>query len=147
MPSSARIAEAVAAFRRGELSCARALAEAQLQRDGESADAHHLLGLIECREGRPDQGVGHLRAAVAAQPDNTAFRVMLSRALIDAGRPREALEAAVPPNDASPAAIALWHARAEAAQAADDHAAAAEAWAVLCAARGDEWRSWANYGN
>ena len=144
---NSRITEALAAFRRGELARARALANAQLEEERGPPEIDHLLGLIECREGRLERGVGHLRAAVDAQPGNAAFRVMLARALIDAGRPEEALDVAAAPRDTSPAAIALWHTRAEAAQAVADHAAAAEAWQVLCAARPDDWRSWANYGD
>ena len=144
MSSNARIAEALAAFRRGDIDRARALATAQLEDQQGPPEVNHLLGLIECRAGRLDSGIGHLAAALDAQPDNAAFRVMLARALLDAGRPAEALDAAVAPKDMSPAAIALWHSRAEAAQAAGNHAAAAEAWAVLCTARPDDWRSWAN---
>src|SRR5215213_1577571 len=147
MPTNARVAEALAAFKRGELGRAQALAKAQLDAEQGPAEAHHLLGLIECRQGQLDSGVGHLRAAVDAQPDNPAFRVMLARALVDGGRPQEALDVASAPRDTSPAAIALWHARAEAAQAAASFAAAAEAWKVLCAARPDDWRSWASYGD
>lgn len=146
MQPNSRIAEALAAFRRGELGRARALGQAELEADRAPPDIHHLLGLIDCREGRMDSGVAHLRAALDAQPDNPAFRVMLARALIDAGRPQEALGVAEAPKDASPAAIALWHARAEAAQAVGDHATAAEGWKVLSAARTDDWRGWANYG-
>ena len=72
---------------------------------------------------------------------------MLTRALIDAGRAQEALDVAAAPKDTSPAALALWHARAEAAQAVADHSAAAEAWQLLCTARPDDWRAWANYGD
>ncbi len=136
----------MAAFRRGDLARARALAKAQIDAEQGPPDVHHLLGLIECREGRLEAGIGYLRSAVDAQPDNIAFRVMLGRALADAARPQEALDVAIPPKDASPAGLALWHVRAEAAQAAGDHAAAAEAWKILCAARPDDWRGWANYG-
>ena len=146
MQANSRTAEAIAAFRRGELDRARALAVAQIAAENGPPDIHHLLGLIECRQGRVASGVDHLRVAVEAQPDNTAFRVMLARALNDAGRPAEALDAATAPKDSSPAAIALWHTRAEAAQAAGNHAVAAEAWKILCAARPEDWRSWANYG-
>jgi tetratricopeptide (TPR) repeat protein len=144
---NSRISEALAAFRRGELARARALAKAQLDAERGPPEVDHLLGLIDCREGRLESGVGHLRAAVDAQPDNAAFRVMLTRALIDAGRAQEALDVAAAPKDMSPAALALWHARAEAAQAVADHSAAAEAWQLLCTARPDDWRSWANYGD
>ena len=147
MQGNSRISEALAAFHRGELDRARALAQAELDAGRGAPEAYHLIGLIECREGRPERGVSHLRAALDGQPGNAAFRVMLARALIDAGRPRDALEAAAAPKDSSPAAIALWHARAEAAQAAGEHSAAAEAWTILCAARPDDWRGWANCGD
>lgn len=144
---NSRVAETLAAFRRGDLARARALAEAQLDGQRGPPEIHHLLGLIDCREGRLNNGIGHLRAALEAEPDNAAFRVMLARALVDAGRHAEALEIAAAPRDSSPPALALWHVRAEAAQAAGEHAEAAEAWAILCTARPDEWRSWANYGD
>lgn len=146
MQGSSRVAEALAAFRRGELGRARALAEAQLAAEQGPPEAHHLLGLIDCRESRIESGIEHLRAALDAQPANPAFRVMLARALIDAARPQEALEVAEAPAETSPAAIALWHARAEAAQTAGNHSVAAEAWKVMCAVRPEDWRSWANYG-
>jgi tetratricopeptide (TPR) repeat protein len=141
------MSEALAAFRRGELGRARALAQAQLDEERGPPEVNHLLGLIDCREGRLESGVGHLRAAVEAQPDNVAFRVMLARALIDADRAQEALEVAEAPKETGPAALALWHARAEAAQAVADHSTAAEGWHMLCAARPEDWRSWANYGD
>jgi len=137
----------MAAFKRGEFDRARALAKAQLHAEQGPPDVHHLLGLIECREGRMESGIAHLRAALDAQPDNAAFRVMLARALTDIGRPSDALEVAAAPKDTSAAAIALWHARAEAAQLAEEPALAAEAWQILCAARPDDWRSWANFGD
>ena len=107
----------------------------------------HLLGLVDCREGRLAAGVERLRNAVEAEPDNPAYRVMLVRALNDSGRHEEALAIADPPAGTSPPELALWHARAEAAQALGRHAEAADAWRLLCAARPDDWRAWANYGD
>lgn len=147
MQPNSRIAEALVAFKRGELARARALAQAQLEAEQGPPEVDHLLGLIECREGRMESGIAHLTAALDAQPDNAAFRVMLARALVDGGRPQEALEIAVAPREPSAEALALWHVRAEAAQAAGNHVAAAEAWSVVSAARPDDWRSWANYGD
>ncbi len=146
MQPNSRIAEAIAAFRRGDLDRARALAKAQIDDENGPPDVHHLLGLIECRQGRVESGVDHLRAAVDAQPANAAFRVMLARALNDSGRPAAALDAAPASKGTSAADMALWHVRAEAAQALGDHAAAAEAWKVLAVARPDDWRFPANYG-
>ena len=147
MQPNSRTAEAIAAFRRGDLYRARTLAVAQIAAENGPPDIHHLLGLIECRQGRVENGVDHLRTAVEAQPSNPAFRVMLARALNDAGRPAEALETATASKGTSAADIALWHVRAEAAQALGDHAAAAEAWNVLSVARPDDWHFWANYGD
>ena len=147
MQANSRIAEALAAFRRGDLGRARSLARAQLDDQQGPPDVHHLLGLIECREGRMESGVRHLSEALDAEPDNAAFRVMLARALADSGRSQEALDVAVAPAGTSPAEIALWHVRAEAAQATSRHGAAAEAWKILCAVRPDDWRAWANYGD
>jgi len=144
---NSRITEALAAFRHGDLGRARALARAQLDDEQGPPDVYHLLGLIDCREGRIESGVTHLREALDAEPGNAAFRVMLARALVDSGRAQDALEVAAAPTGTSPAEIALWHVRAEAAQAAGNHDAAAEAWKVLCAARPDDWRAWANYGD
>jgi tetratricopeptide (TPR) repeat protein len=143
---NSRTNEAIAAFRRGDLDRARTLAQAQLDASQGPADIQHLLGLVECRQGRVEEGIGHLRAALEAEPDNLAFRVMLARGLIDAEQPEEALRVAIAPKEASPAALALWHVRAEAAQALTDYSTAADAWKILCAARPGEWRSWANYG-
>jgi len=93
------------------------------------------------------EGAEHLRVAVEAEPENAAFRVMLARALVDGDRPQEALAAAGIPGDISPAGMALWHVRGEAAQAAGEYSAAAEAWQVVTTARPEDWRSWANYGD
>jgi len=145
--ANSRITEALAAFRRGDLVRARVLATAQLDAERGPPDVHHLLGLIDCREGRLETGVKHLRDALDSEPDNAAFRVMLARALVDSGRVQDALAVAAPQTGTSAAEIALWHVRAEAAQSIGRYEVAAEAWNVLCAARPDDWRAWANYGD
>ena len=73
MPSTARIAEALAAFRRGELDRARALAKAQLDAENGPAEADHLLGLIECREGRPERGLATSRPRSTHSPKTPPF--------------------------------------------------------------------------
>lgn len=145
--ATADLAEVQSAFKRGDLGRARAIAEARLAREPNLALLQHLLGLIHCRQGDMDSGVDCLRRASDGEPDNVVYRVMLARALIDSGRPDEALGIANPPTRTTPADLALWHARAEAAQALSDHESAAQAWHVLCTARPDDWRAWANYGD
>ena len=141
------LAEVQSAFKRGDLARARAIAEARLAREPDLPLLQHLLGLIHCRRGNMDAGIACLTRAVDGEPGNAAYRVMLARALTDSGRAEQALEIATPPGGTSPPELALWHARAEAAQKASDYASAAEAWRVLSSARPDDWRSWANYGD
>jgi tetratricopeptide (TPR) repeat protein len=141
-----KLADALAAFQQGDLERARTLAEALFETEAESPQLLHLLGLIDCRSGNLQGGVERLRRATDAEPDNVSFRVMFARALTDSGRADEALAIATLPTGTSPAELALWHARAEAAQACSNHAIAAPAWKVMCAARPTDWRAWANYG-
>jgi tetratricopeptide (TPR) repeat protein len=136
----------VAAFQRGELDQARRLAQSQLATDPGSARLRHLMGLIECRSGKLAEGVEWLRRASDAEPDNVGYRVMLARALVDAGKADEALHFANPQSATGPAELALWHARAEAADSAGKPDVAAEAWRVLALARQSDWRAWANLG-
>ena len=139
--------DALTAFRRGDLERARALAYEQLSAGAQSPQLHHLLGLIDCRSGHFESGVESLRRACEGEPDNVAFRVMLVRALVDAGKPADALEIARPRSGTSPAELALWHAGAEAASAIGAWAEAAEAWEKMCAAGLGGWRAWSNFGD
>jgi predicted Zn-dependent protease len=144
-PPQSDFNEALERFNSGDLSLARDAAERGLAA-GDDPRLHHLLGLIECRSGNPAGGVEWLRKASDAQPENVGFRVMLARALTDSGSPSEALEVAVPPPGTSPAELALWHTRAEAADAAGADEVSAEAWARFSSARPDDWRALGNYG-
>lgn len=142
-----RLAEAIAAYQQGQLDGARSLAQAQLEQTPQSPPLHHLLGLIECRLGDLASGVQWLRRAAVAEPGNAAFQLMLMRALVDAGRPEEALQVAPQPGGTGPADLAIWRARGEAADAAQDHGSAHAAWTVICAATPSDWRAWSNLGN
>jgi tetratricopeptide (TPR) repeat protein len=137
--------EAVDAFQRGDLDGARTVAERATASEP-SPQWHHLLGLINCRQGDARAGIEHLRIAVDAEPGNAAFKLMLMRALIDAGRADEALAMPEPPAIGSAAELALWQARAEAAEKASSSAAAAAAWQRIAAALPGDHRHWVNAG-
>lgn len=137
------LAEAIAAFQRGDLVTARALAEEELKAS-HSPQFQHLLGLIFCRQGDPQTGAKWLMEALGAEPSNDAYRVMAIRALLDAGRPSEAMAEARRPGGSTGADMALWHARAEAAEAIGDSASATEAWQVLCSVRANDAQVWRN---
>src|SRR5439155_16850990 len=142
-----RIDEALAAFQQGQLDRARELARKALENNPSSPELQHLMGLIECRSGQLKSGVEWLRRAAAAEPDNVGYRVMLARALVDSGRAAEALEVAQPPSGTSPAELALWHARAEAATAVEAWLEAGGAWSRRCAIRAGDWRALGNLAN
>jgi tetratricopeptide (TPR) repeat protein len=146
MTASPELKQALDAFNLGDLDRARALAERGLQQSP-SPQLQHLVGLIHCRLGNGEAGVDWLRRASHADPANVPFRVMLVRALVDSGRPAEALEAATPPSGNTPPELALWHARAEAAQATGDIEAAIQSWGSLCKAGVAQWRLWTSYAN
>lgn len=145
-PESPEFDHAVEAFRRGDLDRARTLAEAAVKRSP-TPERHHLLGLIWCRLGNPEAGAEHLGAAAEAEPENLAFKVMLARALVDAGRSAEVLAMPEPPIPQSAAALALWQARAEAADAGGNLDLAVVAWRTIAGAAPRDWRAWSNLGN
>src|SRR5207237_9831374 len=107
--------DAIAAFQRGDLERARELAQEQLAAEPQAPALQHLMGLIQCRMGELESGVEWLRRASGAEPDNVPYRVLLVRRLVDSGLAAEALDIAQPPSGMSPAELALWHVRAEAA--------------------------------
>ena len=141
--SQASVAAAVTAFRQGKLDRARSLAEEQLANGEQNGLLHHLLGLIDCRLGRFDSGVESLKRAVEADPRNIGYRIILARALIDTGNPREALAVAIPPSGTSAAELDLWKVRAEAAFRVGDRSTEADAWRAVCAARPRDVEAWA----
>ncbi len=134
---------AVEAFNRDDLKTARDIAERE-SRSSRSPRWRHLLGLIECRSGNFAAGVPHLLAAADGDPDNVGFEVMLARALIDSGRPTDVLARNAPAAGRSAEILALWEARAEAADSAADDGQAVRAWRMIAVARGNDHRAWVN---
>jgi tetratricopeptide (TPR) repeat protein len=137
--------QAVEALEAGDLDRARVLAETEISA-APSPQAHHLLGIVHCRLGDPASGVEHLRLAAEGEPENAGFRIMLLRALVDAGRAREVLDLPEPPAIRSAAALELWKVRGEAADAAQDSEARVRAWSNVAAAAPADWRASANLG-
>lgn len=137
MTASSDLRSAIADFRRGDLAAARAGAERALAA-GAGAEARHLLGLTLCRLGAAADGIPHLEAALAEAPGHPGYRLMLARALVDAGRPADALALTdpLPPAIAAAPAQALpfWQLRAEAGEAAGDLEEARSACRALLAA-------------
>lgn len=146
MVAESNLRDAIAAFQTGDLERARALAE-PLVTAAPTTQSLYLMGLIECRRGRLDAGVGLLSRAFAADPSDLNHRITLARALVDSGRFEEALVVAEPPAGHSPRELIVWHVRAQAADGAEDWKASADAWGRLSAARPDDWRASNNAAN
>ena len=138
--------DALEAVRRGDLDRAEALAEKAIAAEP-SANWQHLLGLIHCRRGNPAAGAEWLQRACEAEPGNIGFQVVAARALVDSGRPQEALAMPEPPPPTSAPSLALWQARAEAADAAGNSTMSERAWRTVAAAIPQDWRAWSNLGN
>lgn len=126
--SNSSLAEAIACLDRGDVAAALALAEAVLGEQGDSANLRHLLGVACCRLGKLDAGIDHLERAAQLAPDDPAILMLLMRALIDGGRPRDALTRPFNAAGLAPSALlGLWRTRAEAAHHAGDASIEAEA--------------------
>jgi tetratricopeptide (TPR) repeat protein len=63
---------------RGDLAGAMLSAQKTLELDGDSPEAHNLLGYIYAQEGNPDEALEHYRHAIAA--DETYIEAMLNAA-------------------------------------------------------------------
>lgn len=143
---SAKLNQAVDAFNRGDLSEAQTLAEKAVAAEP-SPVWEHLLGLIHCRRGDAASGVEWLCRACDGEPGNLGFRVAAARALIDSGRATEVLAMPEPPQITSGAVLALWQARAEAADVTEDFVASEVSWRAVTGASPGDWRAWGNLGN
>ena len=139
---SQNIAAAIAAFRRGDLARAQTVIEQQLVEAEGSAELHHLMGLIQCRQNQFESGIHWLKRALDLDPDNVGYRVVLARALIDGGRPRDALAL----TGGNAVTAELWHVRAEAAYAAGERRIESDAWTQLCKATPRAPLLWMNLG-
>ena len=85
---------AVDLLKSGDAKSAREIAERAIANTGESASLCHFLGVACCQCGDLDAGIGHLERAAELAPRDLGVLLMLMRALIDAGRPRDALSRA-----------------------------------------------------
>ena len=114
-------ARAVGLLKSGDVQSAREIAERAIANTGESASLRHFLGVACCQGGDLDAGIGHLERAAELAPRDLGVLLMLMRALIDAGRPRDALSRAFKGDGVPrPALLELWRTRAEAAHRAGD---------------------------
>ncbi len=146
MNKTSALAGAIAAFQSGDLDRARHLIETNSGPEQRTPLENHLLGLIHCRNGDFARGVACLEQAWNSEPGNGAYRVMLARALFDAGRPSDVLSLPVPDRMNSPDCPDFWQIRAQAAEVLRDWPAAVDAWTLLINRQGSDWRAHASLG-
>jgi len=75
----------------GRLAEAESRYRAVLSMAGDNFDALHLLGLVRFQQGRYDDAIDMIRAALGKNPQSAAAHLNLANALQRAGRPEEAV--------------------------------------------------------
>jgi tetratricopeptide (TPR) repeat protein len=141
------IRRALAAAGAGRLAEACALGEQALAQGGEPAALHAMLGMLRCRSGDVERGIGHLRAAHQAHPADPVIAGNLASALAELGRYGEGLIVVTDKLARSDKSPKLFKLRGFLAQMSDDFALATQCYEEVVRAAPDDWESWNNLGN
>lgn len=137
------MAQATGAFRGGDFSRARDLAQRAAQRQPANAQVLQFLGIAQAQSGDPHTGLATLKRAIGLAPGDKQLRLNAARAALDAGAFGEVDELCRPlAND--PAAQQVI---AQAAKLAGDAGAAVERLSALIASSPADPRLLNNYGN
>jgi tetratricopeptide (TPR) repeat protein len=139
----ASLAPALERYRRGDLSGARAAAEAALAADPGNAEISAFAGLAAAQGGDPQGAIPHFRRALEAQPGDAAARCNLAAALLAIGQAGESARI----SEAGGADPRLRRLAAFAWQQEGRHAEAAAAYEDVVRAAPGDWESWNNLGN
>ncbi|HKC03424.1 MAG TPA: sulfotransferase [Sphingomicrobium sp.] len=114
---------------------------------GDPASLHALLGMLRCRSGDMDRGIGHLRAAHRARPADPVIAGNLASALAELGKFKEALDVVSADLARSDRTFKLLKLRGFLAQSSEEFAVAIDAYEQVVAAAPADWESWNNLGN
>ena len=141
------IRQALAAAQSGNVQHACSLAEQGLRSGGDTAALNAMLGVLRCRSGDLDQGVGHLRAALELQPQDFVIATNLAAALVELGDHQAALDVATRDRAEADQTLRIARFRGFAAQSLGDHARAVEAYTHIVDHAPTDWEAWNNLGN
>ena len=144
---AAELREALALARGGNLTGARARAEAALGRLGGHGALHAFLGMLHCQSGDLAGGIPHLRSALGSNPDDLTIAANLSAALIGTGALAEAAEVCTEQRADRDPSLRLWRMRGYILQQREEHEQAALAYERVVARAPDDWETWNNLGN
>lgn len=133
--------------RSGRHAEARSAGKQALPQVGERGPVEALLGRLACEAGDFEDGIAHLRSALALLPDDPAVRMDMAAALIQTGRFAEVLEVLPIERCRADASLQLARFRGYAAQSIEDFESAVEAYRLVVAAAPDDAGTWNNLGN
>jgi Flp pilus assembly protein TadD len=145
--TAAIIRQALSAAQSGNVPHACTLAEQGLRGGGDAAALNAMLGVLRCRSGDLDQGVSHLRTALALQPHDLTIATNLAAALVERGDHDAALDVATRDRARADQTLRLARFRGFAAQSAGRFPDAVEAYEHLVAHAATDWEAWNNLGN
>lgn len=140
----ARLAEAVAAHRRGRLDVAEAIYRDILRKAADHSDALHLLGLVAHQKGNQAEAIRLIGRALRLNPANAAYANSLGLALLAQGRADEAEDAFARALGLDPALAEAHNNLGNARMARDNVAGAAAAYRRAIAIREDHAEAHAN---
>ena len=89
-PARRGLDDGLARHRAGDLAGAERCYRRVLELAPGNADARHLLGLSLAQQGRTEEGLGEIEAAIAAAPETVAYRGNLAKLQAQLGRTAEA---------------------------------------------------------
>ncbi len=89
--TDAALPEALAKFRAGDFSGAKALLDGALARNPENSDAHHLMALVERAHGNADSALVRFDFALALNPKSAPAHLNRASLLLEMGRAEAAL--------------------------------------------------------
>ncbi|HEV2866304.1 MAG TPA: tetratricopeptide repeat protein, partial [Allosphingosinicella sp.] len=132
---------AVALARAGDGAAARREAEAALAADPGNGGLLHFLGTLHCQAGAFAEGAGYFRRVVERDPDASAARADLARALLALGQSEEALLAC------ATGGPELRRLEGQILQSLGRDAEAAAAYEQVVGQMPRDWEIWNNLGN
>lgn len=141
------IGRAISAARRGSIAEACEIGEHALANGGDVAALNAMLGMLRCRAGAMEAGIGHLRVAHAARPADQKIAINLATALSDAGHHREALEILTEDLARGDKSMHLERLRGFLAQTAEEFPVAIRSYERVVASVPSDWETWNNLGN
>ena len=137
----------VIAARRGAAGVALSLGKGAVGNVGDPAPVHALIGRMSCEQGDLPTGIGHLRLALGALPDDHGVRCDLVAALTQTGATIEALGLCDKARALADPSLQLARFRAYLAQEAGDFPTAIEAYRHVVARAPGDFAAWNNLGN